>query len=137
VPNDRVVRTAGIVTLRQQPATAKGSIFVSLEDEFDSVRVMAWRSVREGQSQALLESRMLAVKGIWQRNGVVYNLIADRLVDLTPWLGRLETESRDFRSRDERLNYPIAVYQGLSKICVGGAPRRTLSSMRVDLEATT
>ena len=97
VPNGRVVRTAGIVTLRQQPATAKGTIFVSLEDEFGSVQVIVWRSVREGQRQALLESRMLAVKGMWQRNGAVCNLIADRLVDLTPWLGRLGTESRDFR----------------------------------------
>ena len=75
VPNGRVVRTAGIVTLRQQPATAKGTIFVSLEDEFGSVQVIVWSSVREGQRQALLESRMLAVKGMWQRNGAVCNLI--------------------------------------------------------------
>ena len=97
VPNGRVVRTAGIVTLRQQPAMANGTIFVSLEDESGSVQVIVWRSVREGQRQALLESRMLAVKGMWQRNGAVCNLIADKLVDLTPWLGRLGTESRDFR----------------------------------------
>ncbi|MDP4077041.1 hypothetical protein, partial [Acidovorax sp. A1169] len=59
---------------------------------------IVWRSVRENQRQALLESRMLAVKGMWQRNGAVCNLIADRLVDLTPWLGRLgRLESRDFK----------------------------------------
>ena len=98
IPDGRVVRTAGIVTLRQQPSTAKGTIFVSLEDEFGTVQVIVWSSVRDEQRQVLLESRLLAVKGVWQRRGQVTNLIADRLVDLTPWLGRLgRLESRDFK----------------------------------------
>jgi error-prone DNA polymerase len=45
----------------------------------------------------LLGSRLLAVKGHWQREGDVCNLIADRLADLSPILGRLATESRDFK----------------------------------------
>jgi len=98
IPDGRVIRTAGIVTLRQQPSTAKGTIFVSLEDEFGSVQVIVWSSVRDEQRQVLLESRLLAVKGVWERRGPVANLIADRLVDLTPWLGRLgRLESRDFK----------------------------------------
>jgi error-prone DNA polymerase len=98
IPDGRVIRTAGIVTLRQQPSTAKGTIFVSLEDEFGAVQVIVWSAVREEQRQVLLESRLLAVKGVWQRRGAVANLIAHRLVDLTPWLGRLgRLESRDFR----------------------------------------
>lgn len=98
IPDGKVIRTAGIVTLRQQPSTAKGTIFVSLEDEFGSVQVIVWSSVRDEQRQVLLESRLLAVKGVWERRGPVANLIADRLVDLTPWLGRLgRLESRDFR----------------------------------------
>ncbi len=98
IPDGRVIRTAGIVTLRQQPSTAKGTIFVSLEDEFGTVQVIVWSSVRDEQRQVLLESRLLAVKGVWQRRGQVTNLIADRLVDLTPWLGRLgRLESRDFK----------------------------------------
>jgi len=97
VPNGREVRTCGIVTLRQQPDTANGTIFVSLEDEHGVVQVIVWRHVREAQRQVLLQSRLLAVKGKWQREGMVCNLIASKLVDLTPWLGRLATESRDFR----------------------------------------
>lgn len=98
IPDGRVIRTAGIVTLRQQPSTAKGTIFVSLEDEFGAVQVIVWPAVRDEQRQVLLESRLLAVKGVWQRRGQVANLIAHRLVDLTPWLGRLgRLESRDFR----------------------------------------
>ncbi|KQO27218.1 error-prone DNA polymerase [Acidovorax sp. Leaf78] len=97
VPNGRVVRTAGIVTLRQQPETAKGTIFVSLEDEHGSTQVICWRHIKEAQREVLLGSRLMAVKGRWQREGEVCNLIADRLADLSPLLGRLATESRDFK----------------------------------------
>ena len=86
----------GIVTLRQQPDTAGGTIFVSLEDETGVVQVIVWRSLREAQRRELLESRLLAVHGTWQREGEVCNLIAGRLEDLTPLLGRLATTSRDF-----------------------------------------
>ena len=96
-PNGRMVRTAGIVTLRQQPGTAKGTVFVSLEDEHGSTQVIVWKHVKEAQRQVLLGARLLAVKGRWQREGAVCNLIAHRLVDLSPMLGRLATESRDFR----------------------------------------
>jgi len=96
-PNGRLVRTAGIVTLRQQPSTANGTVFLSLEDEHGATQVIVWRDVREAQRQVLLGSRLLAVKGRWQRQGQVCNLIADRLADISPLLGRLATESRDFR----------------------------------------
>ncbi|MBV7542676.1 error-prone DNA polymerase [Acidovorax sp. sic0104] len=97
VADGRIVRTAGIVTLRQQPETAKGTIFVSLEDEHGSTQVICWRHVKEAQREVLLGSRLMAVKGRWQREGDVCNLIAERLADLSPMLGRLATESRDFR----------------------------------------
>lgn len=97
LPDGRMVRTAGIVTLRQQPGTAKGTVFVSLEDEHGSTQVIVWKHVKEAQRQVLLGARLLAVKGRWQREGEVCNLIAHRLADLSPMLGRLATESRDFR----------------------------------------
>jgi error-prone DNA polymerase len=97
VPNGRPVRYCGIVTLRQQPETANGTIFVSLEDETGVVQVICWKSLRERQRKELLRSRLLAVYGTWQRDGDVKNLIAGRLEDLTPMLGRLATESRDFK----------------------------------------
>jgi len=97
MPDGKTVRTAGIVTLRQQPETAKGTVFVSLEDEHGSTQVIVWKHVRQAQRQVLLGARLLAVKGRWQREGEVCNLIAYRLVDLSPLLGRLATESRDFR----------------------------------------
>ena len=93
----RVVRACGLVVTRQQPATAKGVIFVTLEDETGPVNVIVWKDVREAQRQALLGARLLGVVGTWQKRDGVTHLVARRLVDLSAWLGRLTTTSRDFR----------------------------------------
>ena len=97
LPNGRIVHYCGIVTLRQQPETANGTVFISLEDETGVVQVICWKSLRDAQRKELLRSRLLEVHGTWQREGDVKNLIAGKLRDLTPMLGRLPTESRDFK----------------------------------------
>jgi error-prone DNA polymerase len=100
LPTGQEVRACGIVTVRQRPGTAKGVVFVTLEDETGSVNVIVWENVREKQRAELLHSRLLAVYGQWQRDdendGEVRHLIAKHLQDLTPLLGRLATASRDF-----------------------------------------
>ena len=103
LPNGKRVRACGIVTVRQQPQTANGTIFVTLEDETGPVNVIVWKSLREQQRDELLKSRLLAVDGVWQRDvesgGQVRHLVAHRLKDLTAWLGRLgqqSSKSRDF-----------------------------------------
>ncbi|MET0311221.1 MAG: error-prone DNA polymerase [Burkholderiaceae bacterium] len=102
LPSGRSVAACGIVTVRQQPQTANGTIFVTLEDETGPVNVIVWKHVREAQRDALMRARLLAVHGRWQRDdetgGLVRNLIAERLTDLTPLLGRLGQQSN--RSRD-------------------------------------
>jgi error-prone DNA polymerase len=95
-PDRRLVRACGIVTGRQQPDTSQGVVFVTLEDETGVVQVIVWKALRERQRDALVRSRLLAVHGVWQREGEVCNLIAGHLEDLTPMLGRLMTQSRDF-----------------------------------------
>ncbi|MDG5974846.1 DNA polymerase III subunit alpha [Hydrogenophaga taeniospiralis CCUG 15921] len=95
-PDGRLVRACGIVTGRQQPETSKGVVFVTLEDETGVVQVIVWKALRERQRSELIRSRLMAVHGVWQREGEVCNLIAGHLEDLTPLLGRLATESRDF-----------------------------------------
>ena len=97
LPNGRIVHYCGLVTLRQQPETANGVIFVSLEDETGVVQVICWKSIREKQRKELMNSRLLEVHGTWQREGEMRSLIAGRLKDLTPLLGRLSTVSRDFK----------------------------------------
>jgi len=96
LPDGRLARTCGMVTLRQQPETANGTVFISLEDETGVVQVIVWKSVREKQRQTMLKARLLAVYGTWQRVGDVTNLIAARLEYWSLLLGRLATSSRDF-----------------------------------------
>jgi error-prone DNA polymerase len=79
-----------------EPETAKGVMFVSLEDETGSVQVIVWPKVKARLTGPLLRSRLLAVKGTWQRDGEVRNLIAAHVEDLTGMLGSLATSSRDF-----------------------------------------
>lgn len=97
LPDGRLVKTCGIVITRQQPGTAKGVVFVTLEDEFGSLQVIVWPKLRERQRQELLHSRLMGVYGTWQRQGELRHVIAGHLVDLTPMLGRLAMDSRDFR----------------------------------------
>ncbi|PZP98318.1 MAG: error-prone DNA polymerase [Variovorax paradoxus] len=96
MPNGRFVRYAGIVTVRQQPETAKGVVFISLEDETGNVQVIVWPTLKEKQRPEVLRARLLAVYGQWQRQDGVKNLIAHKLADLTALLGGLATTSRDF-----------------------------------------
>lgn len=96
-PSRRAVKACGIVTTRQQPETANGTIFISLEDETGEVQVVVHKAIWERQRQETLNSRLLAVKGTWQRVDGVSNLIAGYLEDLTPLLGGLKTKRREFR----------------------------------------
>ncbi|GAB2891615.1 error-prone DNA polymerase [Uliginosibacterium flavum] len=90
-----LARVAGIVTSRQKPGSAK-SVFVTLEDETGMLNVIVHPWLAERQRRELLGARLLGVFGQLQSEGGVVHLIAKRLVDLTPWLGRLDTTSRDF-----------------------------------------
>ena len=89
-------RVAGLVINRQRPATASGVIFLTLEDETGHVNVVVWSRLAEKQRRILLESRLLSVMGILEREGDVLNLVARRLEDYTPLLGKLDARSRDF-----------------------------------------
>jgi error-prone DNA polymerase len=94
--NGATVRTAGLVITRQRPGSAQGVTFVTLEDETGYVNLIVWRDVAERQRQALLGSRLMGVAGELQVEGEVMHVIAHRLLDLSSWLGRLATASRDF-----------------------------------------
>jgi error-prone DNA polymerase len=96
-PNGRLARASGLVTHRQRPETAKGVVFVTLEDETGAVNVIVWPQVVEQQRRALLAATLLTVYGIWQRQGEVRHLVARQLVDHSPLLQGLDARSRNFR----------------------------------------
>jgi error-prone DNA polymerase len=95
-PNGRIARTSGIVTVRQRPSTAKGVIFVTIEDETGCTNIIVWNDVSTRQRRELLSSMLLTVYGVWQREGEVRHLVARKLVDHSHLLGQLQVDSRDF-----------------------------------------
>ncbi len=95
-PNGRLVTAAGLVITRQRPGSASGVIFVTLEDETGYVNLIVWERVAAAQRAALIESRLLLVRGKLQREGDVLHVVAQRLTDLSKLLGELVVVSRNF-----------------------------------------
>jgi error-prone DNA polymerase len=104
----RLARAAGLVTHRQRPGTANGTLFLSLEDDTGIINVIVWPDVLARFYKAVLYSQLMVVYGTWQRDqgidpaskGQVQHLLAQRIEDqtdlLSQLLGNLETYSRDF-----------------------------------------
>jgi error-prone DNA polymerase len=100
-PHGRLARASGLVTHRQRPETAKGTVFVTLEDETGAINVIVWPRVAEQQRKPLLGATLLTVYGQWQRQGegdeAVMHLLAAKMIDHTALLGGLVSRSRNFR----------------------------------------
>ncbi|MFW6021248.1 MAG: error-prone DNA polymerase [Guyparkeria sp.] len=89
-------RYCGLVTMRQRPGTAKGTVFLTLEDEAGTVNVIVWPDRVAEYQQVVINARLLEVRGQWQQRDGVAHLVARMLVDHSDWLGALPTRSRDF-----------------------------------------
>ncbi|HEX5958419.1 MAG TPA: OB-fold nucleic acid binding domain-containing protein [Hyphomicrobiaceae bacterium] len=85
----RRVTVAGLVLVRQRPGTAKGTIFLTLEDETGIVNVVVWPKVFEPNRRVVMGAQFLAVRGRIQRQGLVIHVVAEELIDLTGELKRL------------------------------------------------
>jgi len=97
LPDGIDVRVGGLITHMQQPATASGVVFTSLEDETGIVNVILWPKVFAAQRRCALEASLLVVDGTLQRRDHVAHVVAHRLHDASRWLAGLVRESRDFR----------------------------------------
>ncbi|WP_348765329.1 error-prone DNA polymerase [uncultured Salinisphaera sp.] len=92
----RAAHVAGLVTIRQRPGSAKGTTFVTLEDETGCVNVVIHRDLLARYRVAVTSARLLRVNGIMQRQGPVTHCVARHIVDDSARLGKLTTRSRDF-----------------------------------------
>ncbi|GAA6161100.1 hypothetical protein NBRC116589_32740 [Ruegeria sp. HU-ET01832] len=77
---------AGLVILRQRPGTAKGVIFLTLEDETGIVNVVVWRAMYEAFRRAVISGRLLRVTGRMQRAHSVTHVIAEEIEDISGML---------------------------------------------------
>ena len=83
IADGRLVTVAGLVLVRQQPGSAKGVIFVTLEDETGIANLVVWPDVFERQRRLVLSAGMIACHGRVQKESEVIHVVADRLHDLT------------------------------------------------------
>jgi error-prone DNA polymerase len=86
VKDGRYVELAGIVLVRQKPGSAKGVMFITLEDETDVANLVVWTKIFEANRRTVLGASMMGVRGQVQREGDVIHVIARRLDDMSPML---------------------------------------------------
>jgi error-prone DNA polymerase len=80
------VEVAGLILVRQRPGSAKGVVFVTLEDETGIANAVLWSDRFETYRRMVMSATMLAIRGKVQREGIVIHLVAERITDLTGWL---------------------------------------------------
>src|SRR5690606_7206477 len=104
--DDRWLEAAGLVLVRQRPGSAKGVMFVTMEDETGAANIVVWVKVFEKFRRTMLSASMLAVRGRIQREGDVVHLVANSVTDLSAdqpeGAGRLGGEVRRARTPDGR-----------------------------------
>ena len=83
------VCVAGLVLVRQRPGTAKGVIFLTLEDETGTCNVVVWANVYERFRRAVIAGRLLRVTGKLQRDAGVVHIVAEQIEDISPMLDEL------------------------------------------------
>jgi single-strand DNA-binding protein len=88
-PNDARVAVAGIVLCRQRPGTAKGVIFLTLEDETGTANIVVWAKVYERFRRAVIAGRCLRITGRLQREGDVVHVVAERIEDISSLLDEI------------------------------------------------
>ncbi len=86
---DSMVTVAGLVLVRQRPGTAKGVIFMTLEDETDIANIIVWPKAFEKNRRVVMTARFLAVRGRLQRAGLVIHVVAESFIDLSAELSSL------------------------------------------------
>ena len=87
---------AGLVLVRQKPGSAKGVMFITLEDETGVVNLAVWPTLFEKQRRLILSAGMLGVDGRVQREGEVVHVVAYRLLDLSEELRAVGDRSGAF-----------------------------------------
>ncbi|WLR95381.1 error-prone DNA polymerase [Shinella zoogloeoides] len=92
----RWLMTGGLVLVRQRPGSAKGVMFMTLEDEAGVVNAVIWPKVFDRQRRLVLSASMVAINGKIQREGDVVHLVAQRLFDLSEDLGQLGERGEAF-----------------------------------------
>ena len=89
IKDGRRIELAGVILVRQKPGSAKGVLFITIEDETGVGNIILWPDRFEAHRTIVMSAAMIGVTGKVQREGTVIHVIADRIVDLTFMLRQL------------------------------------------------
>ena len=92
----RWLEISGVVLVRQRPGSAKGVMFITLEDESGVANLVVWPNVFEKNRRTILSAGMIAVYGRIQREGEVVHLVAQRLTNLSAELASVGERDGEF-----------------------------------------
>jgi error-prone DNA polymerase len=96
VPNGQRVTIGGIVLVRQRPGSAKGVIFMTLEDETGVANAIVWSKIFERYRPVVMGARLVKIRGRLQSQSGVIHTVVEHIEDITPMLGLLQKEARRF-----------------------------------------
>jgi DNA-directed DNA polymerase III PolC len=100
VPNGQRVTIAGLVLVRQRPGSAKGVIFMTLEDETGVANAIVWNKIFDRFRSIVMGARLVKITGKLQSESGVIHVVVDQIEDMTPMLGLLQREARHFGVSD-------------------------------------
>jgi error-prone DNA polymerase len=89
------VSVGGLVLIRQRPGTAKGVVFVTLEDETGVANAVVWKDAFTANRRAVMSSSFLVISGRLQRANDVIHVVAERFTDLSADLARMKNAEGD------------------------------------------
>ncbi|TCU16346.1 error-prone DNA polymerase [Rhizobium sullae] len=96
VPNGKRVTIAGLVLVRQRPGTAKGVVFMTLEDETGVANAIIWKKAFEKYRSIVMGARLVKIHGRLQSHSGVIHTVVEHIEDMTPALGLLQKEAQRF-----------------------------------------
>jgi DNA-directed DNA polymerase III PolC len=138
VASGKRVRISGLVTCRQRPGSAKGVVFMTIEDESAVANVIVWPKVFERVRPVVLGARYVAVEGPVQSESGVIHVVAEQLEDLTHLLARLAEHGADINglARCDEVRRPVNEQPG--KGGQGALVRlmREMPELAADLDVT-
>ncbi len=103
------VTAAGVVLVRQRPGTAKGVVFMTIEDETGIANIVVWSKVLEKYRRAVMGSRLVWIKGRIQRHEDIIHIVANALEDRSHWLALLSEgglEAKDVLANTDEVRKP-------------------------------
>jgi len=100
--NGQFVKVCGLITVRQRPGTAKGVLFITIEDETGFANLVVWSKTFEKYRKQILQSRLLMVSGKLQIEGEVIHVVVNTCYNLNELMS-LDTEERDIGSVHKRI----------------------------------